>query len=213
MHPPKCTHLGHNREAAAGKQGQGQDPGSAGRASLSFTPAEEEGAREREEARRAGGGEAEVSQPGQSVPEGVFKNLERFDRTRSRDKENTVSYSLPSPGVCGSCDARRGKRGGLHGNVDVRDPGPGTPPPAPARRPGAAPAPICGSWDARGVGAAPLPPDLSRPGHRRRTGSPFLGRMACESDAGGDEPRPPPPPSQTSVCLPPLRSTTEGGGL
>ena len=76
---PKCTHLGHNREAAAGKQGQGQDPGSAGRASLSFTPAEEEGARKREEARKAGGGEAEVSQPGQSVPEGVFKNLERFD--------------------------------------------------------------------------------------------------------------------------------------
>ena len=157
--------------------------------------------------------------------------------------------AFPAPGS-EAAETRAEGSGGLHGNVDVRDPGPGTPPPAPPPPPGAAPPPLSGRGGARGGGGPPPPPGQSRAGHRRRTGvsrarqvspacqlprdplsshgplpakptflppsstgSPFLGRMACESDAGGDEPRPPPPPSQTSVCLPPLRSTTEGGGL
>ncbi|XP_058563030.1 uncharacterized protein LOC131499214 [Neofelis nebulosa] len=126
-------------------------------------------------------------------------------------KKTPFRTAFPAPGSAAAATRAEGS-GGLHGNVDVRDPGPGTPPPAPARRPGAAPAPICGSWDARGVGAAPCLltcPVLATGGGQA---APSWGE-GSESDAGGDEPRPPPPPSQTSVCLPPLRSTTEGGGL
>lgn len=77
--------------------------------------------------------------------------------------------AFPAPGSAAAAKRAEGSRG-LHGNVDVMAQRPGTQPPAPTRRPGASPAAICRSWDGRGVGAATLPSDLSRPGHHRQTG-------------------------------------------
>lgn len=66
----------------------------------------------------------------------------------------STRQSLPSPGVSGSCNTGCGKPG-LHGNVDVKDPLPGLPPPpaglAQSQR---------GSAAAGTEGALELPPAL-----------------------------------------------------